>query len=170
MPKSKTDRTGPAGTSIRPNGKDGPQVLRTTGKRWSMEAERLFLDHLYATCNVSAAAAHAGFSAAAIYGRRKRDPAFAQAWQTALEHGCLRIETALVRVAADTFEGVAHDPDAPFPPTTVSEALAILKYHRAAVKGEGRRGGWPARPRSLDEMRTSILAKFDAIEAARVRS
>lgn len=170
MPRRKTDRPGPAGTRLSLTGKDGPQVLRTTGKRWSIEAERLFLDHLYATCNVSAAAAHAGFSAVAIYGRRKRDPAFAQAWQAALDNGYVRIETALVRVAADTLEGVAHDPGAPFPPMTVSEALAVLKNHRAAVKGEGRQGGWPARPRSLDDMRASILAKFDAIEAARARS
>lgn len=170
MAKQKTDRTGPAGTSVRMSGKDGPQIVRTSGKRWSIEAEQLFLDHLAGTCNVRAAAAHAGFSTVAIYRRRERDPAFAQAWQAALAHGYVRIETALVRMAGDTLEGVAHDPDAPIPPMSVRDAIAVLQLNRAAVTGEGRRAGWPARPRSLDELRQSILAKFDAIDAARARS
>ena len=180
MAKSKTNRTGPAGTSARRNGpagtsarrngKDGPQIIRTAGKRWSIEAEQLFLDHLSATCNVRAAAAHAGFSTVAIYKRRQREPVFARAWEAALEHGYTRLETALVGVAGDTFEGVAHDPDSPIPPMNARDAIAVLQLNRAAVKGEGRRCGWPARPRSLDELRDGILAKFDAIEAARARS
>jgi hypothetical protein len=35
------------------------------------------------------------------------------------------------------------------------------------VKGEGRRPGWRGRPRSLDEVRASILTTLEAIEAAR---
>jgi hypothetical protein len=52
---------------------------------------------------------------------------------------------------------------------SVKEAIIILQLHRAAVKGEGARyPGWRARPRSLDEVRDSILAKLEAIEVKRL--
>jgi hypothetical protein len=160
------DAPNPPGTAIL-IGKDGPQVIRSTGKRWRDEAETLFLDHLAATCNVTAAAEVAGFSREAIYKRRRQDPGFAERWQAALEQGYARIEMALVRRASDALEGFAPDPDTPIPAMTVQDAVTILKLHGAAVKGEGRAPGWRARPRSLDEMRDSILAKLEAIAPPR---
>lgn len=68
-------------------GKDGPQLIRTTGKRWSEEAEAVFLDHLAATCNVSIAAAACGFTRFTAYKRRRRDPGFARRWDEALAEG-----------------------------------------------------------------------------------
>lgn len=79
------------------------QIIRTTpGKRWSAQAERLFLEELAATANVRGAAAVAGFSTTALYNRRMRWPAFAEAWAQALEQGYARIETALIEMASDT--------------------------------------------------------------------
>ena len=160
--KGTSDKAGPRGTGVLV-GKDGPQLIRTTGHRWSEEAEALFLDHLAATCNVTASAEAAGFSREAIYKRRRHDPGFAERWQAALEQGYARIEMALVRRAADALEGFAPDPDTPIPEMTVQDAVTILKLHGPAVKGEGRAPGWRARPRSLDEMRDSILAKLEAM-------
>ena len=152
-----------AGVVLRGTGKDGPQLVRTAGRRWSDEAEALFLDRLAASCNVTYAAEATGFSREAIYRRRRTDPAFAERWQAALEQGYARIEMALVRRAADALEGFAPDPDTPIPHMTVQDAIAVLKLHAPAVKGEGRAPGWRARPRSLDEMRESILRKLEAI-------
>lgn len=159
----------PAGTTARTHGKDGPQIVRTAGHRWSDEAEAKFLDHLAATCNVTASAAATGFSGAALYQRRRRDPAFAERWQAALDQGYARIEELLVRRATETLEGHVADPGTPIPEMNVRDAIMILGQHRNNVKGEGRRQGWRGRPRDLDEVRDSILLKLEAIEAQRRR-
>ena len=109
--KSKTTSTtakrrAPSGAGVLV-GKDGPQVIRGTGKRWSEEAEAVFLDHLAASCNVTVSAKEAGFSPEAIYRRRRNDPAFAQRWQAALEQGYARIEALLVQRATEALEGFA---------------------------------------------------------------
>jgi hypothetical protein len=155
-------RQAPPRTTIR-GGKDGPQLVESTGARWSDAAEMRFLDSLAASCNVTLSAKAAGFSREAIYKRRRHDPAFAERWQAALEQGYARIEMLLVQRASDALEGFAPDPDAPLAVTSVKDALAILQLHRASVKGDGRAPGWRARPRSLDEMRESILAKLEAV-------
>lgn len=160
-----SDARGPAGTITRRNGKDGPQVIATTGKRWSDEAERIFLDALASSCNVRLSADAAGFSTVAIYRRRRDDPGFAQRWQAALEQGYARIEMALVAATGNALEGFAPDADAPILVTNARDAIAVLQLHRASVKGEGRFPGRPARPRSLEELSAGILAKFEAIEA-----
>lgn len=152
---------GPSGAAILV-GKDGPQIIRSTGKRWSDAAEELFLDHLAASCNVTASAAAAGFSKTAVNARRRRDPGFAQRWQAALEIGYSRIEALLLRRAEEALEGWAPDTELPIPPMSIKDALAIIGHHRRAVeRGPRSRRQW-ARPRSLDEMRDSILVKLEA--------
>jgi len=162
---------GPEGTFVRASGKDGPQLTASKGHRWTDEAEAVFLDALAASCNVTLSARQSGFSTEAIYRRRRMDPAFADRWQAALEQGYARIEMLLVRRAVERLEGLMLDPDSPIPVMTVAEAINVLQLHRAAVKGgDARRPGWRARPRSLDEMRDSILTKLSAIAAARAKA
>lgn len=159
-------RIGPAGTALRASGKDGPQLIQSAGKRWTDEAEALFLDHLAASCNVTYAAAQAGFSKAAVYRRRRTDPAFAGRWQAAKQQAYVRIEMALIQRALEALEGREPDPDTPMPAMTVREAIEILKLNRASVEGRpARYPGWRARPRSIEEMRASILRKLQAIAA-----
>jgi hypothetical protein len=158
----------PAGTVLRASGKDGPQRIRVNGKWWTPRAEETFLDSLAASCNVTWSAAQAGFSAVTVYNRRRADPAFAARWQAALEQGYCRLEVELVGTATDFLARLRLDPDLPLKAMSVKEAISLLGMHRAVVRnGEARRPGWHARPRTLDEMRDSILAKLEAIEAAR---
>lgn len=153
---------GPSGTGILV-GKDGAQLIRSTGKRWSEEAEDRFLDTLAASCNVSAAAEAAGFTRFTCYKRRRSDPGFAKRWDTALEQGAARIRALLLQRAIEALEGFAPDPDTPIPNMTVKEALSVLAAHDRRISGGPRsRREW-ARPRSLDEMRDSILRKLEAI-------
>ncbi len=159
--------TPPRGTHLRASGKDGPQLVESDRKQWTDRAEAKFLDALAASCNVRWSAARTGFSKEAIYRRRRLDTAFAARWQSALEQGYARIEMALVKRALDALEGADPDPDTPIPVLTVADAISVLKLHRAAVAGAGRSPGWRGRPRSLDEVRGSILAQLEAIEAAR---
>lgn len=156
---------GPKGTRLRPSHKDGPQRIRINGAWWTDEAEALFLSHLASSCNVAAAAAATGFSAATVYNHRRCDPAFARKWQAALDQGYARLEMELVRHAADMVQNFEIAPDAPFRQMTMREAIHLLAIHQ-------RRRDQPAatlaaRPRSLDQARDSILRKLDAIEACR---
>jgi hypothetical protein len=154
---------GPEGTLFYGRGKDGLQLVRSSGKRWSDEAEALFLDQLAASCNVTASAQGAGFTPAAVYKRRRRDPGFAQRWEAALQQGYARLEALLVQRAIEALEGFAPDPETPLPDMTVADARAILSQHRAMVQGAQRSRRQWARPRSLDDMRDSILAKLEAL-------
>lgn len=69
--------------------------------------------------------------------------------------------------AIETLEGIEPNPDTPIPTMTVKDALAVIAAHRRTIEGGPRSRRQWARPRSLEEMRDSILAKFEAVEAAR---
>ena len=155
--------TGPAGAILRSHGKDGPQLIRSDGHRWTEEAEQLFLDCLAASNNATWAAEQCGFSREAIYARARRDPSLAEkmAAARALSHG--RIEEGLTREAEDFLAGKPPDPDRPGPPMTIQDAINILKLNRPGRDSEGRRPAWPARRRTLDEVHESILAKLSAL-------
>ncbi len=161
--------SGPAGAILRASGKDGPQLIRSKGDRWTEEAEEKFLDALAASNNATWAAEQSGFSRAAIYKHARRDPGFVErmAAARAMAHG--RIDEALARRAEDFLEGRPADPQSPIVDMTVQDAIAIVKLYRARQDpdGGGRRPAWPARPRSLAEVHESILKKFSAIARKR---
>lgn len=149
-------------------GKDGPQLIdNDSGKRWSDEAEEVFFDRLAATCNVTASAKACGFTCAAIYKRRRKDPAFLRKWQAAMEQGAARIEMLLAQRAAEVLEGFAPDPETPIPAMSVKDALAITDRLRRTAEGGWRNRKQWARPKSLDEMGAEILARLEAIAPAR---
>ena len=160
-------RKPPAGTIVRAGGKDGPQRIRVNGKWWTPEAETVFLDHLAASCNVAWSAAQAGFSAPTVYNHRRTDANFARRWQAALADGYIRLETELLGTATAYVERLRADPELPLKHMTVQQAISLLNRHGKA--GDPARGGarFQSRPRTLDEVRDSILAKLEAIEAAR---
>jgi hypothetical protein len=160
---SRAKRRGPQGTIARACGKDGPQLVRSSGARWTDEAEALFLDALAASNNATLAAEQSGFSREAIYRRARRDPAFAERMEAARTLGYARVDELLARAAEDFLAGRPADPASPFPPMTVDHAIAILKLHRAAQTGHGKVPAWPARRRSLEEVHASILRKLSAI-------
>jgi len=161
---SEAERENVEGTNLA-RGRWGPQVVATRGHRWSDGAEAKFLDHLAATSNVTLAAKACGFTTQALYTRRRNDPAFMQRWDTALEIGYAHVEMLLLQRTIEVFEGFAPDPEAPVrvPEVSVQDALILLGHHRRKMEGGPRsRREW-ARPRSLDEVRDSILRKLEAI-------
>ena len=159
---------GPRGTRLRGSRKGGPQRTRTDGHRWSDEAEAIFLDHLAASCNVAWSAEQAGFTKETVYKHRRRDPAFTEKWQAALEQGYARLEIELVRTATDYLAELRIDPERPLKEMSVKEAISILAMHHKRRDSAGRLGGTFDRPpRSLDEVKESILAKLEGIELER---
>jgi hypothetical protein len=160
-------RAAPEGRQRRAGGKDGPQIIHSKGKRWTDEAEEIFLDSLAASNNATWAAAQSGFSPAGIYARARRDPAFAERMAAARALAPGRIDEGLNRGAEDFLAGKTPDPGAPLVVTSVEQAIAIQKLNRPTQTGEGRRPAWPARPRTLEEVRGSILGKLSAIARKR---
>jgi hypothetical protein len=136
-------------------------------KQWSDEDEEIFLDCLAACCNVLLACDQAGVAPTTVYRQRRKRADFAQKWQAALEQGYARLEMALVAAAADSIEGVEFDSDHPIPKMSAETALKVLQLHRASVLGVGKRSGWTAPPRRLEEVQASILRKVEAIRRAR---
>lgn len=157
------------GLALRTSGNSGPQLARASGaKRFTPEAQAVFLDHLAASCNVSWASAQAGISTVTAYNHRRTDAGFARGWEEALRHGYVRLETELVGTAIEYAARLRSDEDLPLKHMSVREAIALLHRHGGAGGGPNARGGrFRARPRPLEEARDSILAKLEAIEAAR---
>lgn len=152
------------GTCIRASGKDGPQIVQCGEDSWNDVKAEKFLNALGASCNATYAIAQSGMSKGTLYYRRRTDPGFAAQWQVALEQGYVRIEMLMVENAENSLSGKAPDPDCPIPPMTVKEAMNLLQLHYSAVHKDGnRRKKWNARPRDLEEVRLSILARLEAI-------
>jgi hypothetical protein len=158
----------PEGGCVRASSKDGPQIVRTGGHRIGEAEIDAFLGHLAATCNVAFSAELTGFSKTAFYNRRRADPVLDERWRRAMLEGYGRIEELTLRTAESFLEGRAPPPESPIREMTMRDAIAIVKMYRAAVSGgEGKRPGWRGRPRSLDEVKGSILRKLAAIERHR---
>lgn len=163
-------------------GVDGrPQVRRARKDGWTVRRQRVFLDHLRATCNVRFSAAQAGLSATGAYNRARIDGAFREAWREALKEGYVRIETMLIARAggthdalalgraadaaeadeADALEDLTESLDTPL-------ALALLANHRKAIHGGVRRtGGRAPTAASMEQVTAAILKQLDALARRR---
>ena len=81
------------------------QIARARLKQWSPRVETRFLATLAATCNVKAACAEVGLTAASAYGHRNRWTGFAARWDAAEQEGFARLEAGLVEHAGNMFAG-----------------------------------------------------------------
>lgn len=146
------------------------QVARARLRQWTPRAETRFLATLAATCNVKAACAEVGLSVPGAYAHRHRWPEFARRWDAAVEEGGMRLEIGLMQRACNLFspdEQVLEAEGARLPPMTVDQAMLTLAQYRKRLHGVGKTAGRWRRPRTLDEVRDSILRKIEAIENAR---
>ena len=158
--------------------REGASVVRSTRwapaqrvrsqRQWSDEAEAEFLDALAGTANVSMACEEAGVGHTSVYRRRRDNAAFAHKWQAALEQGYARLEMEMVRSAVDSLTGLHFDATRPVAPMAAETALNLLRLHRQAVTGEGRRSGYRADPpKRLEEVQDELIRKAEAIRRAR---
>ncbi|MFT4025555.1 MAG: hypothetical protein QM676_01945 [Novosphingobium sp.] len=155
------------GDSVVPPERARPQIARARVRQWSPRAEERFLEALAATCNVKAACAEAGLSAASAYNHRQRWPAFARRWDEAVKLGYTLIECALIEAAGNFFSG--DEPVAPGPAgvvreMTTAQAIHLLHMHKHRVHRAGKRPGLRPREPDIEEVRASILRKIAAIE------
>ncbi|MES2442862.1 MAG: hypothetical protein V4574_08530 [Pseudomonadota bacterium] len=143
------------------------QIARARIRQWTPRAEARFLGVLSATCNVKAACAAVGLTAASAYAHAKRWQGFAGRWRAAVETGYLRIEAGLLAHAdRNPFSGDAVDAELAMPPMTVAQALQLLHMHKHAVRGIGRRPGVNRPPPTLKELAPGILRKLERLQRA----
>jgi len=131
--------------------------------RWSWEVAEIFFLALAQTGNVRAAARAAGYTTAALYWRRRRYPAFAAAWEFALDEGRAREQARYLDALErrTPFDGGRDGPVY----ASVDQALQQLRLHRGSVRGgEPQRYGHQAKPSDWETVRASILRKIDAVQ------
>lgn len=145
---------------------------------WTSRLRQRFLHALRRSKNVTAACAAAGVSRDAAYALRARSPRFAQAWARALEADTPSVrEAAWARAVEGWMEPVFHGGRQIGERRRYSDGLMreLLRAElappapRGTAKANGDKEKLPKwyRPRSLDEVRESILRKLDAIDRAR---
>jgi hypothetical protein len=144
------------------------QIARARLGDWSPAVERRFLDALGATCNVKAALAEVGKSKGSAYTHRKRWPAFAKKWHDVIKEAYASLEIALLQNAENLFSTPDYAPETVIRDMGVGHAIHLLHMHKNKVLGIGGKPGqrW-RRPKTLDEVRGSILRKLEAIENGR---
>jgi hypothetical protein len=144
------------------------QIARARLGDWSPAVERRFLDALGATCNVKAALAEVGKSKGSAYTHRKRWPAFARKWDDVIKEAYAALEIALLANAENLFSTPDYAPETVIRDMGVADAIHLLHMHKNKVLGIGGKPGqrW-RRPKTLEEVRGSILRKLEAIENGR---
>ena len=121
------------------------QIGRAREKQWTPRVERRFLAALAGTCSVKAACAEVGMWPPSAYNHRQRWPAFAQAWDEAVETGYARLEAALLEAACNPYSETEVAPDLTIREMTAQDALQLLHMQKHAVRGIGKRPGLPER-------------------------
>jgi hypothetical protein len=130
---------------------------------------RIFLDHLAACCNVTAAAAAAGVGVSTVYDARRRDPEFARQWGEAIEAGYATLEALLIERAAKGGGYVPGETKVPGPETIDTWlALDLLRLGRTPARSRDP-GGAPPRRAPEKALAEAILAKLDVLERRRGR-
>jgi len=141
------------------------QKRRGRRHRFTLERKEIFLEHFAATCDAGAAAEAAGVAVCTVYDHRRRDPAFATAWDEALAQGYARLEAEAVAMRIKALEAIrvrlgkeaAHgDPDAA---AEFERVLRLLREHKSGA-GNRRAGGKAGPPLT----KWSFEDAFEALE------
>ncbi|MEY4268938.1 MAG: hypothetical protein RLZZ58_154 [Pseudomonadota bacterium] len=115
--------------------KDAAIAATTPAVRFTPAAEKLFLEKLSVSANVTASAKAAGVATSAVYRRRAASPAFCKGWERALAAGYARLEAELLAQALTRVNGQASDKTIRAQAQKQRLGMALLAAHRAAVRG-----------------------------------
>ena len=127
------------------------QIARARLRQWTPRVEERFLAALAATCNVKAACAEVGLTAASAYNHRRRWMGFAERWDEAVATGYARLEAGLLEHACNMLSGEGPPVFVATPPMSFADAVRLLHMHKHQVHGLGKAPGqrWQ-RPKTLD--------------------
>jgi hypothetical protein len=168
------EAAGPDGFELVRRGPDGRLRIVAIGTgRWNAAIDARFLGLLRENGNISASARAVGFTADAVWARRRKWPAFAEALEAVLEEAEIALEFRLVGMRNNlvppaetgTVPTAADCHSIPFDPEF---ALRFLKWREDKRTGRARRGRnyGPPEP-TIEEVRDSVLGKLAAIRRHR---
>ena len=114
-------------------------MQRKRGKAFGAKARKLFLEHVAATCNVTASAAAAGVTPQCVYQARMRDEGFRAGWVTAIEQGYARLEArALAEACPAAVSAIDGDLIVDEGPIDRELTWFLLREHKKAIAGIAR--------------------------------
>lgn len=145
------------------------QLRKVRADGWTAARRRAFLDHLASCSNVRRAIEAVGLSYSAAYELRARDPAFAVAWDAALEMGYATLESMMIERAALGTGGYVPGGTAALDPATMDSELALhlLRLRRAIPRTATGRTGAPPRRVKVEELAQAILDKLELLAQRR---
>lgn len=132
---------------------------------WTKERRQIFLDTLAATCNVTESCRAAGMALRAVYPLKRRDAAFAAAWDKAISEGFDRLRAQMLENCG---AGLTIDPDgsaAAPPPFDFEKGLRLLHFYSAQAQGTpSRRTGRPRRNATREETNAALIKALKAAQ------
>lgn len=159
---------------VAPRGGRKWQAQRMRRNRFTRERKEAFLEHFAATCDATASAEAAEVSIFTVYDHRRNDPAFAAAWQEALEQGYARLEAEAVAQRIAALEKLrvrlgkeigARDCEAA---AEFERVMHLLREHKRGLAGVSK-AGRPATKWSFDEAFAALDKELNAF-ALRIES
>lgn len=142
------------------------QIVRARLMAITPRVEARFLAALSQTCNVLAACRAVGVSAPGIYDHRDRWPDFARRWDRAIADGYDALTFATIAAAGAMLGDAEMTPEPGMAPPTVAQAIEAMRLHQRRMRGEGCRRSWRRRPHTMDEVRSEVLKRIEAIAGA----
>ena len=155
------------GNKIVAAGGKGARVQKARHDTWTPGVEKAFLTELAITANITASLKFVGMSAAGLYMRRKRHPAFMAAWDCALSEGYARLEAEMLYEALHgvavpvTTDGEVVIERRPAPPGIRLTLLKQHGQHVAAIRAEQR-----ASAEDTAALRKKVMARLERIAAS----
>ena len=141
-----------------------PQMQPTSGRSWTREKEREFLEVLGETCNVTRACEAVGMSVRGAYKRRAKNAAFRRDWLETISAAYQRLELVLLDRTFNGTEKVIRRHDGTedrmreYPNRL---GLSLLKMHRATATDPSRQ----IQPQDLEEVRERVIKKLLRLKA-----
>ena len=147
------------------------QIARARLKQWDARTEDRFLDALAASCNIRAACAAVGLTAASAYKHRDRWPGFARRWDKAVEIASERLECGLLQAGHNLFSSPEDrlPADVPITEMTAEHAMLLLRLHRQGVKGGRRAPGRPPLVATNAEVRAALIKALEEFRREEAR-
>lgn len=149
-----------AGQTLHNGNKGKPQVRPVRKDGWTATKRGAFLDHIAATCNVTAAARLVGMGPSSAHKLRRVDPEFSDQWRVALDAGFDRLQAMLIERAMGPLTVQIGDMPMPDVSTMDTElAMRLVEHHRRTIAGAPKRRGGPAPSRATEEETNAALLK-----------
>jgi hypothetical protein len=141
------------------------QVRQVRKGSWTKGDKAAFLDHLAVTCNVAASCAAIGKAANVAHRLRRRDPAFAEAWDRALHAGYATLEAMLIERARGSAPIPVGVTEVEIDPAKMDTELALklIDRHLKRLEGGAHKGRPPYKRVTEDQTNAAILKRLKAL-------